>query len=319
MARFRQTLKLSRRGILAGLLATGGPLACLAPRNAEGAPSSRSRNPLTDVSTWGCQYQNVDLDTVANSGLDMIVIDPCLDDGLGRFVSREDCEAIRRRPDGSRRVVLAYMSVGEVDTKRWYWPEAWRNQAPEWVGPKNPNWPGARSVQYWRAEWQNLLYSDRGAILGRILGAGFDGVFLDRVDGYGDWGGGAAELDAMAALVAAIAAKARKQNPEFIVMIQNAEHVLDRPNLIEAIDGHSKESLLTGLLRPDTPNSPEDVDWSLSRLRPLQRRGIPTFAIEYITEPALRAAIEPQLLELGFKPFFATRGLDRLPAPGTIP
>jgi endo-alpha-1,4-polygalactosaminidase (GH114 family) len=98
-----------------------------------------------------------------------------------------------------------------------------------------------------------------------------------------------------------------------MLMMQNAEHILDHQKLIDAIDAHSKESLLTGLPTTDTLNQQDDVDWSLRYLRPLQQLGIPTFATEYITKPALRDQVRQRLVELGFKPFFGTRGLDRLP------
>jgi len=314
MSRLRYALELPRRAVLAGLLLASGASLGIASAPA-GAVTARwrSRLALSAVSGWGCQYQNVDLVAIARSDLDLIVIDPCLDDDQRRLVTASDCVSIKRRPEGSRRLVLAYLSVGEADTKRWYWPAAWRENVPDWAGAENENWPGARSVQYWRAEWRELIYAGSGSILDRILDAGFDGVFLDRVDAYGDWGSTPAMLDAMAETVAAIGRKARSRNPDFILMVQNAEHVLDRKILIDAIDAHSKESLLTGLSAPDTLNAPEDVEWSLGHLRPLQRKGIPTFAIEYIAREELKGDIRRRLVELGFRPFFGNRGLDRLP------
>jgi len=97
-------------------------------------------------------------------------------------------------------------------------------------------------------------------------------------------------------------------------MVQNAEQVLDRVNLLDAIDAHSKESLLTGLDGPNVPNRQDDVDWSLNLLRPLQAGGLPTFAIEYVSDPAMRGDVGSRLRNLGFKPFFGSPALDRLPS-----
>ena len=308
-------LHLTRRAVLAGLLLPAG-LARGGASAMRTLPAARqkSRDALMKVVHWGCQYQNVDLESIARSDLDLIVLDPSLDDDRGRFVTRAQCRSIQQRSDGSRRVVLGYLCVGEVGTNRWYWPTAWRKNVPDWVGAENPNWPGARSVQYWNAEWQALVFADSDSMLDRIMDAGFDGVFLDRVDGYGDWGSKPEALDAMAGLVVGIGEKARRRDPAFILMAQNAEHILHHANLVEAIDAHSKESLLTGLSGPDTLNRQEDVDWSLGYLQPLQGLGIPTFATEYITNPGLRDEIGQRLIELGFRPFFGTLGLDRLPA-----
>jgi cysteinyl-tRNA synthetase len=304
----------TRRAAIAGLLlAAGGVRGRADAVRPLSLARRQSHDALMAVMHWGCQYQNVDLDSIARSDLDLIAIDSSLDDREGRFVSPAECSAIQKRTDGSRRIVLAYLSVGEVDTKRWYWPAAWRGNAPAWVGPENPKWPGSRSVQYWNVSWQALLFADDGSILDRIVDAGFDGVFLDRVDGYGDWGGTTTALDAMAELVAGIGERARRRNPGFILMMQNAEQILDHPKLVDAVDAHSKESLLTGLSALDTMNQQDDVDWSLGRLRPLQQLGIPTFATEYTANPALRDQLKQRLVELGFKPFFGTIGLDRLP------
>lgn len=312
-------LKLTRRAVVAGLLlATGGVNSRAEPARPLPPARRQSLYALMKVNHWGCQYQNVNLDSIARSDLELIVLDPSLDDARGRFLTSAECRALQKRSDSSRRIVLGYLSVGEVDTKRWYWPAAWRKDAPAWVGAENPQWPGSRSVQYWNSSWQALLFAGDDSMLDRIIDAGFDGVFLDRVDGYGDWGSTTTALDAMAELVVRIGERARRRNPSFIVMIQNAEHILDRRDLIDAIDAHSKESLLTGLPTADTLNRQDDVDWSLGYLRPLQQLGIPTFATEYISKPALRDQVRQRLVELGFKPFFGTRGLDRLPGSDAI-
>ena len=170
-----------------------------------------------------------------------------------------------------------------------------------------------RSVQYWNSLWRELVYKGNNSILDLILDAGFDGVFMDRMDGYGDWGSGAGALNAMADLVGDVAAKARARDPSFILMMQNAEALLLHEKLVAVIDAHNKESLLTGLSLANTRNKLDDVDWSLSYLRPLQEIGVPTFATEYISDQSLRTEIQQRLTELGFVPFFANLGLNRLP------
>ena len=36
---------------------------------------------------------------------------------------------MQRKPDGSRRLVFGYLSVGEAEDYRWYWPRAWTDDA----------------------------------------------------------------------------------------------------------------------------------------------------------------------------------------------
>lgn len=301
-------------------------LALLAAAGAAGVPGSASsrlagvrrsaRSMLANVRQWGCQYQKVDIDAVAASGLDMIVLDPSLDDDSGRMVTREECARLQVRPDGQRRIVLAYLCVGEAGVTRWYWPRQWRTTPPAWVGPENPAWAGARTVRYWTQEWRDLIFEAEGSLLDQILRAGYDGVFLDRVDAYGDWekthpGARQSMID----LVGALGRKARAGRDDFIVMVQNAEALLASSEFVDLIDGYNKESLLTGLSGENTFNKPEDVAWSLERIMPLREAGVPLFATEYCTEPRLVARVRERLRELGFVPFFSTPALDRLPEP----
>jgi cysteinyl-tRNA synthetase len=307
-------MNLTRRfALLALLFVSGTAFGRAAGARGLSAQRQQSLQSLKRVARWGCQYQDVDLDSIAQSDLDLVVIDPSLDDGSRRFVTHAQSAALKIKSGGARRIVLAYLCVGEADTKRWYWPEEWRRNVPGWTGPENPRWPGSRSVQYWHPAWQDLVYKGDSSILDLILDAGFDGVFLDRMDGYGDWGGGAAALDAMADLVAGVAEKARARNPGFILMMQNAEALLSDERLVAVIDAHNKESLLTGLLQANARNRPGDVEWSLGYLRRMQEIGMPTFATEYISDKELRRETRLRLTGLGFVPFFANLGLNLLP------
>ncbi len=105
---------------------------------------SSGRRLLKDAKAWGVQYQKVDVGLLASSHLDIIVLDPSLNDSARRFISRSEMDALKRKPDGSRRLVIGYLCIGEADLKRWYWPPQWRSRPPAWVGPDNVNWPGSR-------------------------------------------------------------------------------------------------------------------------------------------------------------------------------
>ena len=59
--------------------------------------------------------------------------------------------------------------------------------APTWLGDENPAWRGNFRVRYWDQGWQSLMFGHETAALERIIGAGFDGVYLDRADVYQGW------------------------------------------------------------------------------------------------------------------------------------
>ena len=39
-------------------------------------------------------------------------------------------------------------------------------------------------MEYWNPEWQAIIYGSENAYLDKVLQAGFDGVYLDIIDGY---------------------------------------------------------------------------------------------------------------------------------------
>lgn len=278
------------------------------------APRREARRQLEAVSTWGIQYQNVDVGALARSELDMIVLDPSLNDSARRFISPSEMANLKRKPDGSRRLVIGYLCIGEADLKRWYWPARWRHAPPAWVGPENPAWPGSRVVRYWDREWQDLIATGPHSILKRMLDMGFDGALLDRVDAYGDWSRRQpSAMRDMIDLVEKVAAQARGRHPGFLLIPQNAEHLINDQRYLRAIDAINKESLLTGLAGENIENTPGDVDWSLSRLRRAQDQDIKLLGTEYLSDPILRASVDRTLRQWDILPFYGVKALDRTP------
>jgi len=316
------TVSLRRRSVLATCLATaiaglafaGRPAGAVGPGAETTEERRRARALLSSVRVWGCQYQDIDPAAIAASDLDLVAVEPMLDDYTRTAIDAHALAAMKRKLDGRRRLVLAYLPLGETDTKRWYWPERWRRRPPAWVGPDNPAWPGSRHVRYWHPQWQALVMDGPESLLGRILETGYDGVLLDRVDAYADWREERPEGEAdMVAFVAAVAARARARNPGFLLLPQNAEDLLLRPAYLALIDAHNKESLLYGLAGPGVPNDPEDVAWSLERLRLAAQAGVTMLATEYLSDGETAACACARLERLGFRCFVGRRELDRLP------
>jgi cysteinyl-tRNA synthetase len=93
---------------------------------------------------------------------------------------------LQTKPNGAKRIVLAYMSIGEAEDYRYYWKKEWekRKTEPAWIFDENKNWKGNYKVFYWMAGWQKIIYGTSEAYLDKILNAGFDGVYLDIVSAY---------------------------------------------------------------------------------------------------------------------------------------
>jgi len=76
------------------------------------------------------------------------------------------------------------MSIGEAEDYRYYWQSGWKVGNPSFLDKENPNWKGNYKVRYWDKDWQNIIYGNDNSYLKKILDAGFDGVYLDIIDGF---------------------------------------------------------------------------------------------------------------------------------------
>jgi cysteinyl-tRNA synthetase len=70
--------------------------------------------------------------------------------------------------------------------RRFYWGKDWRPGRPTFLGPEDPQWKHNFAVRYWEPGWQAVLLGGEGSYLSRVVAAGFDGVYLDKVDEY-EW------------------------------------------------------------------------------------------------------------------------------------
>ncbi|MDR3349110.1 MAG: endo alpha-1,4 polygalactosaminidase, partial [Acidaminococcales bacterium] len=115
------------------------------------------------------------------TNFDLIIIDLFFG---AEFLSPQEVESLKTKKNGGRRLVFSYMSIGEAEDYRYYWQKSWSAQPPGWLERENPYWKGNFVVKYWEREWKDLLFGKPGAYLDLILAQGFDGAFLDIVDGW---------------------------------------------------------------------------------------------------------------------------------------
>lgn len=121
------------------------------------------------------------LDKLRKSNYDLLIIDGYFGDN---FLQKDDVVNLKCKPNGERRLVYCYMSVGEAENYRWYWNESYEKNAPKWLAERNENWEGNYKAKYWLEPWHKILYSGKDSYLSKIFDAGFDGVFLDVIDAF---------------------------------------------------------------------------------------------------------------------------------------
>jgi cysteinyl-tRNA synthetase len=121
------------------------------------------------------------IDAISLTNYDLIIIDGFFDDVL---LSSNDITQLKTKHNGGTRLVISYMSIGEAEDYRYYWESGWNSSKPDWIEAENPDWEGNYKVKYWETDWQHIIYGSTESYLDKILGIGFDGVYLDIIDAF---------------------------------------------------------------------------------------------------------------------------------------
>jgi cysteinyl-tRNA synthetase len=290
------------------------PALAQAPSAAPDAATSPARA-LAAAKSWGYQLQKIDPDVLAAAPYDVLVIDYSRDGTDDRALTANEIRKLKIRPDGGRRVVLAYLSVGEAEKYRYYWQPDWETStlAPPWLAQANKRYLTNFPVRYWHADWQAIVFRGPNSYLGRILKAGFDGIYLDRVDVHQEFEKeNPAAAEQMIVFVKALAAHARSLEPGFLIVPQNGEELLEDAGYRAMIDAIAKEDLLFGAGRSKHPNSQEQIDTGVRHLKLMTGAQKPVFVVEYLDNPQDIATARTRIEAYGFIPHFAARALDRM-------
>ena len=284
----------------------------------------RRRASMSGVKSWAIQLRFLDRTAIATAPNDLVVIDsaphPVKDVEIP--FTPEQIAPLQIKPDGTRRIVLAYLSIGEAERYRFYWKPHWdaAETRPVWLGQENPDWAGDYSVQFADPDWQAVIFGAQDSFLDRIVRAGFDGVYLDRVDAFQD----VEETmpgaqDAMTGFVQRLADHAHRLNPGFLVVMQNAEELASSKSLLSRLDGIAKEDLLFGVDNSDRPNPPQMVLDTVNNLRKARRAGLKVLVLEYAKTPEAIAQTQSLAKREGFVLHITDRMLGVLSPPAPAP
>ena len=284
---------------------------------------------ISAVKSWGYQLVGLSVEDAKLSPYDLLVVDATGGLALDRPFLPEEIEQLKRKPDGSRRLVVSYLSIGEAEDYRpdYFTAEYMTEDAPEWLGPENQKWKANRTVNFCLEGWQRtVLGDDQGrsvynsidpSPVYRLLELGFDGVYLDRVDAYNDIKKDCPDSEAkMVAFVARLAAHVRKQDPAFLVIMQNAEELARHKPLIEAIDAVAKEDLFYGADHGQKLNADAAIKAALWHLKVFKDAGKPVLVVDYVVDASAKADLKRRVQEQGFIPYIGPRDLGRLWLPG---
>ena len=312
--------------------------------------------PLQDVGYWAYQIQDLStpgaVDALADSHYDMLVVEPTRTDWSSEDRYFDTASMVARlksslASDGVRRkLVLAYVDIGEAEDWRWYWtwsqgwdcsgapPSDW----PEYILACDPDgWAGNYPVAYWDPAWKDLLIyganqaaeqgGDYESVIDQVVIDGFDGIYLDWVEAYEDpdvieaaQAAGLDPAEEMVALIREIRQYATTRIPEFLVVQQNAAALItDHPESLDVVDAIVQEAVWFDGDATDDWDDPDGYDWEndedltnyyLDYLAQYSEAGVPVFVCEYALARADEAYASSNAA--GFIPYVTRRSLSRL-------
>lgn len=120
------------------------------------------------------------INAVKNTNYDVVIVDAYYGNSL---LTSADVTSLKFKANGARRLVIAYMSIGEAENYRYYWNN-WKIGSPFFIVKENPNWAGNFLVQYWQTAWQNFIYGNDASYTKKLIDSSFDGTYLDGIDSF---------------------------------------------------------------------------------------------------------------------------------------
>ncbi len=304
--------------------------------------------PMAQVNDYTYQLQgpggaNLSLGPIAATAFDLSITDYS-SDGSTEFMPAD--VAALQSPAEPQRIRLAYMSIGEAEDYRWYWPLI----DPNLVAQANPQFAGNFKVKYWDPAWKDVIIHGNATLgmsyLDRIIDQGFDGVYLDIIDAFeffgpSEEGGVNLRRDAareMVQFVLEIAHHARvvRGRPNFLIVPQNGSTIITdgfypadtlqpgdptspqamaalmKQRYFETIDAIGVEDVFyTGSADENNPYAPDT--YRLGLLAQFTAAAIPVLNIEYLTLPNLVSDFYTvHAPAAGFIPYASVRDLDVL-------
>ncbi len=318
---------------------------------------------LDDVTTWAYQIQDISepgaVDALVASHYDMLVLEPTRTDWssddklfdtrgmISRLKSSQASDGVHRK------LVIAYADIGEAEDWRWYWtwPKDWDcmgdppDDWPDYILACDPDgWGGNYPVAYWDERWQDIViygqnqssapYGDYTSVIDEVIRDGFDGIYLDWVEGYENEdvvaAAGAAGKDPAIEMIAFIQEMrnyATARDPDFLIIQQNGSALSEgHPELFNVVDAIAQEAVwyygnaTDSWDDPDGYDRPHDgslTDYYIGHLERYLDAGLPVFNCEYALAYADTAYANA--INEGYVPYVTRCSLSRLtttPPPG---
>ncbi len=194
-------------------------------------------------------------------------------------------------PTGDK-LIVGYQDISEAAA--FMFPELFAgSKLPDWFGKQNPGYAGLYTVQYWNPVWKRAIFAN----IDKIVANGYDGVFLDVLDGNNEWSPGNPAgnpvypdaLREMATLLSDIKSHIKSAYPQkrFYLIGNNPTGIAAHfPSALRNLDAIFNEWVYYGQKPTDGMVSEykgaTNASWIKATLAPLyQSAGVPIFGCDY--------------------------------------
>ena len=258
--------------------------------------SGISDKSILSKTPFGVCYAKVNPDQVR--AYEMVIVEP-------DFYTKEEVEALK----STGTTILAYITLGEVDSNRWYYPLL---EQQGFLGI-NQNW-GSAYLNLEKQEVRSVLI-DR--VLPEVMIKGFDGLFLDTIDAVAPYTERRELEPYMVELIQGI----RIQHPD-ITIIQNAglflleetRRSIDAVLIEDVASGYDFENQSYYIKSRDQFHDRVELVTSTA-----QEFKIPVFIIDFAESKPEVSEIKSRLDTLNVPYFISNIQLTNLPSnPGTV-
>lgn len=150
-------------------------------------------NPASVENLWAARSMLINLDNrgfgskfnwlqaLKNTNHDVLVVDGFYNGN--QALTKDEVRSLKFKKLGSRRLVLAWIDVGQASDDSYYWQREWQVGNPSWISALDRTHPGKYHLEFWNPAWKAII----GKTFAGLVDMGFDGIVLANVEAYRRW------------------------------------------------------------------------------------------------------------------------------------